>query len=211
MPKWFKCLVFPVMSLALTGCSVFGVATTEQAKYKVIDQDDQFSVRQYEPVVIAEVTVNDKSYDEASNKGFRMLFDYISGDNVAKQKISMTAPVTSKPQSTKIDMTAPVLINQNQPDQWRIAFVMPSDFTLANTPKPTNDQITIKQRPQMEVAVKRFSGFLDDESITTNTKALEKWMKSKELKASGAPVVAGYNPPWTLPFLRRNEIQIPIQ
>lgn len=119
------------LSIALSSCSVVVINSTPQAKYQDIKKEDNFSVRVYEPVVEAQMTVEGKDYKSAVNKGFRELFKYITGSNIAKQKISMTAPVLIKDNEQDIEMTAPVLINNNKQDNsWTIAFVMPAEMTL---------------------------------------------------------------------------------
>jgi DNA gyrase inhibitor GyrI len=206
-------LLVGASSIMLSACSVFGVATTEEAKYKVISKQEEYSLREYEPVMVASVTIKDKDYSDAANQGFRILFKYIDGANIAQEKINMTAPVTSQPDSQDISMTAPVFIQSDdkQKEEWTVSFVMPADFTIKNIPKPTDPLVKISQRPAMEVAVITFSGLLGEENIKENTSELEKWIQSKNFKLLGQPIIAGYNPPWTLPFLRRNEIQIQVK
>ncbi|WP_197712339.1 heme-binding protein [Polynucleobacter necessarius] len=53
-----------------------------------------------------------------------------------------------------------------------------------------------------------FSGFYNSQKVAEKTLELEQWMKVRNLSAAGAPNFARYNPPWTLPFMRRNEIMI---
>jgi hypothetical protein len=148
---------------------------------------------------------------EASNKGFRQVADFIFGNNedpVKKQaeKIAMTAPVTIEADtSSKIAMTAPVTL-EGSGGSWKLAFVMPSKFTMETLPKPKNPNITIKQMPAQQLAVVTFSGWVDEEKLAAQTTRLNEWMAKNGLKASGSPQLSRYNPPWTLPFWRRNEV-----
>ncbi|MFT6835984.1 MAG: hypothetical protein ACJA0H_002027 [Francisellaceae bacterium] len=206
-----KLILVSTTLISVSGCSMFGVATTEEAKYQIISKEKNYSVREYSPVMIASVTVKNEDYSDASSKGFRVLFKYIGGNNISQEKISMTAPVVSTPESQDISMTAPVFIKPDSSNTWTVSFVMPANFTPENTPKPKSDDIKISQRSSVRVAVLEFSGLINDRSIEENTKNLEKWVVSQDMKIIGTPIVAGYNPPWTLPFLRRNEIQIPIE
>jgi effector-binding domain-containing protein len=183
----------------------------EEPPFTTTDQEAPFEIRQYEPMVIAEVTV-EGSRDEASNKGFRLIADFIFGNNEASnkesQKIVMTAPVTIEPQ--KIAMTAPVTIDQSSDKGWRVQFVMPKQYTMETLPKPKNPLVNIKELPAKRYAVIKFSGLNNLEKIENNTKQLKEWIDAKHLQALGQPQLARYNPPWTLPPWRRNEILIEI-
>ena len=182
-----------------------------EPKFELLEKSDAFELRQYDSIIIAEVLV-DGDMDEASGKGFRLLADYIFGNNISqsgqKAKIAMTAPVTLKPQSEKIAMTAPVSIKADA-QQWRVHFVMPAEYTMETLPKPNNSQVKIREISGRKVAVIRFSGLVNEEKTAQKTKELQDWMASKKLEAlNSEPELARYNPPWTLPFLRRNEIII---
>jgi hypothetical protein len=182
----------------------------EEPRYEVIKKEEDFEVRRYQPMIIAEVLVTG-TLSEASNKGFRQIADFIFGNNedpVKKQseKIAMTAPVTMEADtSSKIAMTAPVTM-EGAGGAWKMAFVMPSKFTLDTLPKPKNPNITIKQMPAQQVAVVTFSGWVDEEKLAAQTTRLNEWMAKSGLKTSGTAQLSRYNPPWTLPFWRRNEV-----
>lgn len=197
-------------ALALSSCSIVGINNTPQAKYTNIKTDDNFSVRVYAPLTEAQVTVEDSDYKSAVNKGFGYLFRYITGANIAKQDIQMTAPVKIEQSSQKIQMTAPVMIAGDD-KSWTIAFVLPAQYTLQNAPKPTSDKIKLVEKPETKMAVVTFSGFLDKDSIDSNTTKLKTWIKANNYEIVGQPEAAGYNPPWTIPFLRTNEVMIPIK
>ena len=188
----------------------------EEPKYNLIDQETPFEIRKYDPVLIAEVFV-EGSRDEASNKGFRLIADFIFGNNEGSQKesqkIAMTAPVVVEPtnDSKKIAMTAPVTIDQSDQKAWRVQFVMPKEYTLETLPKPKNSLVKIREVPSKYYAVMIFSGLNNQEKIENNTKLLKQWIGSKNLHPNGTPQLARYNPPWTLPPWRRNEILIEVE
>jgi hypothetical protein len=192
----------------------------EEPSYEVIKKSENFEIRQYQNQLIAEVTV-EGSMSEASSKGFKLVADFIFGNNQkqAKQseKIAMTAPVIIEAQSEKIAMTAPVVVEQKklqaQSDtrQWVFYFIMPSIYTMDTLPKPNNSQIQIKEVQAKKVAVIRFSGLVDDEKLALRTDELNTWIKNQNFTANGAPQLARYNPPWILPWWRRNEVMIPVQ
>ena len=147
---------------------VMGVAmANEEPRYELIKKEEDFELRRYQPMIIAEVLVTG-TLSEASSKGFRQIADFIFGNNedpVKKQseKIAMTAPVTMEADiSSKIAMTAPVTM-EGSAGAWKMAFVMPSKFTMDTLPKPKNPNVTIKQMPAQQLAVVTFSGWVDEE------------------------------------------------
>ena len=187
------------------------VMATEEPKFTSSTQEPPFEIRLYDPNLVAEVLV-EGSRDEASNKGFRLIADFIFGNNEGvqkeSQKIAMTVPVTIEPK--KIAMTVPVTVDQSDEKNWRIQFVMPKEYTMETLPKPKNSLVKIREVPSKRYAVIIFSGLNNPEKIENNTQQLKAWMESKQLTAIGTPQLARYNPPWTLPPWRRNEIMIEI-
>ena len=183
----------------------------EEPKYTVLEKTEPFELRLYSPMILAEVKV-DGDLDEASNQGFRLIAAYIFGQNQVSQKISMTAPVAIEEQnikSAKIAMTAPVNI-ESSASQWTVSFVMPSEYTLESLPKPLNSKVQLRQIPAIKRAVIQFSGFYNSQKVADKTLELEEWIKTRNLQAIGVPKFARYNPPWTLPFMRRNEVMLDI-
>ena len=190
---------------------------TEEPKYIVIEQSKPFELRSYAPMIVAEIRVSG-DLDSASSEGFRQIAAYIFGKNQVSEKIAMTAPVSLEPRdSEKIAMTAPVIIEsdpkleKSNVKEWTVSFVMPSEYTLETLPKPLNTQIEIKEIPEEKRAVITFSGFYDATKVNEMTQNLESWMQSRGLRADGVPQFARYNPPWTLPFIRRNEVMIRVK
>jgi SOUL heme-binding protein len=210
-----KVMLFRALLLLIIFFSKLAMAI-EEPKYIVSEQEPPFEIRQYEPVLIAEVFV-EGNRDEASNKGFRMIADFIFGNNEStqkeSQKIAMTAPVVVEPitDSKKIAMTAPVTIEQSEDKAWRVQFVMPKEYSIDTLPKPKNPLVKIREVPSKYFAVMTFSGLNNAEKIENNTKLLKQWLVSKNIQAIGTPQLARYNPPWTLPPWRRNEILIEIE
>lgn len=204
-----KLLLNFLNSLFLTGCSVFGVMSVEEAGYEVVKYNDHIQIRQYKPMVVVQTEV-DSNYKAASNQAFNRLFKYISGNNKKQQKISMTAPVIMDTKAEEIAMTAPVF--QEKSDKfWLMQFVLPTDYSLATTPTPDDPLITVKEIPSKKVAVLRYSGFLSEQSIAEKTKELNVWLDAEGFKAISSARSAGFDPPWTLPFLRRNEVHIDVE
>jgi SOUL heme-binding protein len=204
-----KILLNFLNTLFLTGCSLFGVQSVEEASYDVLKDNGHIQVRQYKPLVVAQTEV-DANYDEASNKAFNRLFKYISGNNKTQQKISMSAPVVLESQPQEIAMTAPVF-QEKSGKLWLMQFVLPSEYALVTAPTPDDPSITLKEIPRKKVAVLRYSGFLSEQSIAEKTKKLNVWLDAQGYKTMSPARSAGFDPPWTLPFLRRNEVHIDIE
>ena len=178
---------------------------TEEIAYTVIKSDGDIEIREYEETVVAEVTV-DGTRKEAPSKAFRTLFKYISGENIAKQEIPMTAPVSQELKSQKIAMTAPVSQEQTDEGTWTIAFYMPNDMDFENTPLPKNDNVNIRKIPSKQKITIRFSGRSTDSNIAEHEAELKQYIVDNKIEVAGAPMYAFYNPPWTLWFMRRNEV-----
>jgi hypothetical protein len=206
-------MIAAAIILLQSGCSLVGIRSTAEPDYAVLQKDESFEVREYDRLVVVE-TVVDASFDDAGGIAFRRLFGYISGDNQSAAEIAMTAPVIaldeSSPGGEEIAMTAPVT-GQQTAFGWRFAFVLPSDYTHATAPLPNNPDVRLEQLPARKVAVLRYSGSWSESGYTRNVQFLQQWMNRNQLAAGSAPRVAGYDPPWTLPFLRRNEIMIDIR
>jgi predicted transcriptional regulator YdeE len=203
-------------SLLISG----GAMATEEPEYTVLSQVDDFELRRYDEQLVAQTWVSGNQ-DSASRAGFKVLADYIFGNNTAptggSSKISMTAPVTMQPNSKKSDgesqkiaMTAPVNMQQDD-GKWRVQFTMPSQYTMQTLPKPNNPNITITEVPAQTYGVIKFSGLAGSKKVATKTEELQSWMQTENLNVTGEPELARYNPPWTLPFLRRNEVMIAYQ
>jgi effector-binding domain-containing protein len=199
-------LITAILLLLLTGATT--AMATEEAPYTVIKTDDIFELREYVPQELAEIIV-DGDLEGAGNKAFRPLFRYISGENKSRGKIAMTAPVSQEQTGEKISMTAPVS-QQNVQGKWAVSFKMPASYTMENLPTPDDPNIKLRQVPARRVAAVRYSGFWSEEKYLRYKQKLENWIRANNLKVIGEPVWARYNPPFTLWFLRRNEILIPI-
>jgi hypothetical protein len=177
------------------------------APYTVIKSDGPIEIRKYPEIITAHVRVSG-SEDEALNKGFGKLADFIFGNNRSKKSIAMTAPVMQQA-SEKIAMTAPVLQQKNNND-WIITFVMPQEYSLATLPAPVNQEVIIQKEPATTYIVIRFSGFSGSKHFQKQLEKLQKYLDLHSYKTTDLPIFARYNPPWTLPFFRRNEVMLKI-
>lgn len=182
---------------------------TEEALYTLEKTDNDFQVREYAPQVVAE-TVVDGTLEEAGNKAFRSLFNYISGANRSQGKIAMTAPVAQQREGEKIAMTAPVG-QEAIGNRWAVTFMMPANYTLEMLPEPADTKVRLRAIPGRRMAAVRYSGTWSEQRYERHLGRLREWMKAQGLVAVGDPVWARYNPPFTPWFLRRNEILIPLR
>jgi hypothetical protein len=178
----------------------------EQPAYTVEKRHPRFEVRRYAARIVAEVEVSGTPR-MATNRGFRILADYIFGNNSADAKVAMTAPVDRR-RSERIEMTAPVDRTRGA-RAWIIAFTMPSTYTLATLPKPADHRISIRRVPPSRYAVMRFSGAPPEPTVERRMIELLADVRAADYETTdAAPIYARYDPPWTPPFLRRNEILI---
>jgi effector-binding domain-containing protein len=199
------CLLLAGLALGTGGCVTGRI---QEAAYTVERADKAFQVRRYAPQVVAEIVV-DGTLEEAGNKAFRPLFNYISGANQSKNKIAMTAPVAQQREGEKIAMTAPVG-QEAISNRWAITFMMPAHFTLETLPTPTDENVHLRAIPARRMAAVRYSGTWSQQRYELNLARLREWMKAQDLTAVGDPVWARYNPPFTPWFLRRNEVLVPL-
>ncbi|CAG7857536.1 hypothetical protein MCAMS1_02400 [biofilm metagenome] len=198
-----------INTLFLAGCSLFGIQTEDSPVYGLMEEYDPIEIRHYYPYLTVQ-TEDSGDYDAATEKSFFRLFDYINGKNQTQQKLTMTAPVLQASKGEKIQMTAPVFQAQSG-KTWTMRFVLPLEYDLATAPKPSDPKVTLVEIPEKKVAVLRFTGFFSENTLSETKAELMAWLKEKKIKPLSEPLSAGYNPPWTIPFLRRNEIHVDIE
>ena len=195
--------------LLLAACSAGGVRTgTEEPPYTVTEQVGAVEIRHYGSRVAAQ-TVLDMDAEPARNAGFRRLAGYIFGGNVSQTKIAMTAPVAQS--SEKIAMTAPVAQAQDAQGRQVIRFFMPEGSTLESLPKPNDPAVELVAVAPETMAVLRFSGDRGAVAVIREQASLLAALQGGAWQQDGAPVAWFYDPPWTLWFLRRNEVAVPVR
>jgi hypothetical protein len=178
----------------------------EEPAFQVISRDAKIEIRQYTPFIVAQTYV-DGDMDDAGNQGFRRIADFIFGNNQTpgsdtSNKIAMTAPVTMEPRDANATMKSA--------NKWRVHFVMPKQYTMANIPKPKNNAVELAEVSEKYYAVLTYSGFNTLNRVQEKTTELMEWLKEKSITPKGTPQLSRYDPPWTLPMWRRNEIMIEI-
>ena len=148
----------------------------------------QIEIRAYAPRIMAVTGMN-----EDSDSGFRVLAGYIFGGNAEEQKIAMTAPV-----------------QQTMAGEKEMAFMMPAEYALEDLPEPEDQRVSFRTAPAHTAAVIQFSGWASAEKSDKNWQQLRRFLIAKDIDIIGEPTLNQYNPPWTLPFMRRNEIIVPV-
>ncbi|RUO99085.1 MAG: heme-binding protein [Hyphomicrobium sp.] len=197
-------LVLAFIGLVLVAIAAAGpiMSNVEQPKYTTLLAEGPIEIRKYAPQVAAEVAVTGER-SAAIQNGFRIIAAYIFGANKPHTKIAMTAPVEQ--QSQKIAMTAPV-VQQGDGTRWTVRFIMPAEWTTETLPEPSDARVKLVPVQERRMLAIRFSGTANDALIATKIGELREFALKNKLDLRGDPVLAFYNPPWTLPFLRRNEV-----
>lgn len=191
--------------------STFGINTgTEEPKHKVIERiGNSVEIRQYAPRIAAETTVDVTRSDNPRGEAFRIIAAYIFGTNKSKTKIDMTSPVEIKTTDEKIAMTAPVEVDRSE-KSLAMRFFMPAEYSRDELPEPTDNRVRLVEILAETTAVLAFTGSTNDVSISTRTAQLLDALRETNWKIEGAPTAFFYNPPWTIPFLRRNEVSVAV-
>lgn len=198
-----------ITTLFISSCTLVGIRNSEEARYDLLLEENNIQVRNYEKVLIAE-TQTQGNYKESSNAAFKRLANYIFGDNQSQQDISMTTPVMQQQENEEIAMTVPVYQQKGQAS-WTMRFVLPAKYNLETIPLPNDPNVNVYYRPEKKIASIRYSGFITNDKIEQHSQQLIKWLEEKQFKILSAPYSAAYDPPWTIPFLRRNEVHIEIE
>ena len=199
-----------IAALAAAVLQTVGIrSTTEQPRYTVVERVGSVEVRRYEGRIAAEALVAGDE-ERARNEGFRLVAGYIFGGNASSTQIAMTAPVAQAPKGEQIAMTAPVA---QQPSEggWRVQFFMPAKYTLESLPKPKDARVRLVQLPPQTYAVLAFSGSRSPKAVKARQGQLASGLATSAWRASGEPQGWFYDPPWTVPFLRLNEVAVSVE
>jgi hypothetical protein len=208
----------PIIALAAalmaSACSTVGVRSgTEEPAFTEVARVGDVEIRTYGERIAAQTVVTGSS-EAARNRGFQRLAGYIFGGNTARSSIAMTAPVAQAPdgpapgRSQSIAMTAPVAQGATGQDRWTIQFFMPSGYTMASLPVPRDPAVVLAVVPAETYAVLRFSGLGSARIVAEKQAELEAALTGSQWVSAGDPVAWFYDPPWTLPPLRRNEVAV---
>ncbi len=180
----------------------YSVGNVESPKYAVVASDGAMDIRAYGPMIVAEAQTRGER-QAAINEGFRLVAAYISGGNAARVKVQMTSPVLQQQRETADMAPDP---QRDQDGLWTVQFIMPGNWTMETLPNPLDPRVSLKSVAARKFAAIRFSGSVSDATIAQKTEELRQFAYARKQQILGEPVLAFYDPPWTLPFLRRNDI-----
>lgn len=202
-----------ILAMSQVGCSVFGVRSEETPRYEVILKDQDKEIRRYKSYIVAKAEVQGE-YREAQSAAFRILADYIFGNSKSRRKLSMTAPVeqsrAADAENEKIAMTAPVEQSRSERG-WVMSFMMPSQYQAETLPEPNDPRVQFEKIEEKTVAVIRYSGSRSEKANQAKAEELRRWLEAQQrFSISSNSRSAGYDPPWTLPPFRRNEMMFDV-
>ncbi|KAK6244997.1 hypothetical protein QUC31_011406 [Theobroma cacao] len=197
---------------------ILGKISVETPKYEVVQSSADYEIRKYSPSVVAEVTYDPSQFKGNKDGGFSVLANYIGAlgnpQNAKPEKIAMTAPVITKSpgsESEKIAMTAPV-ITKGEKNMVTMQFLLPAMYERAEeTPKPLDERVVIREEGERKYGVVKFAGVATDQVVEEKVENLKKSLERDGHKVIGEFLLARYNPPWTLPAFRTNEVMLPVQ
>ncbi|MEO1009262.1 MAG: heme-binding protein [Planctomycetota bacterium] len=201
--------IFPITGV---GCSVIGMGGWEERAYTAVVEDGRFEIRDYEPAILATAT-SDGTFGSASGEAFGELGGYIFGKNAEEASIAMTVPVqrvpVGAPRIEVLDGDANATTAADE--AWEMGFYMPREWSMASLPEPTSDAVTIREIPGETMAVYRYSGVQRGSDLEKYAGDLLDWIDANGYLPAGEAELAAFDPPWTLWFLRRNEVQVPVR
>ena len=226
MPS-FRIRAIPLLALAIAAMPAHAIETPRYTVERTLA--DGIEVRRYDPMLVAETTVSTADYRRAGNEAFRVLANYIFGDNQGRRDIAMTAPVEQRRAGpgTEIAMTAPVEQRRASPGAeiamtapveqraaeagWTVSFMMPSEWQPESLPLPNDARVVIRETPERRIAAIRFSGTWSAKAFAEREAELLDAVTRAGLVMVGDPWTARYDPPWTPWFMRRNEILVELE
>jgi len=206
---YFALAVIVLLGIWAAG-SYLVIRNIEEPKFTLIESKTGYDIREYGSYLTAETDVTG-NYSDATSKGFRIIADYIFGNNTSRSSIAMTAPVLERTSSEKIAMTVPVIDTEIDASTRTISFVLPSEYTLETLPLPNNPQVKITQVPPRKVAALTFTWYPTANRVEEKKNELLSLLAKDGLEVAGEIQVARYNPPLSMPLMLRNEIIIAVK
>jgi hypothetical protein len=201
-----------LLTFAESITSVVGIRSVYEQPHYVVIQDlgQNTEVRRYEPRVAIEATIDGKSRDRAASEAFGLLFRYITGANAGSTKIAMTTPVRTEAEPQRIEMTAPVQTATDPSGSLSMRFFLPHSVAAAGAPAPIDPRLHLVDVPATTVAALRYSGIDTENARAAKRADLLAVLASSPWKPTGEVFQMNYDPPFTIPFLRRNEVAVDV-
>jgi hypothetical protein len=197
----------PVTHMLASAVNIFGIRTGESPKYDVLHADGELEIRRYPAHLRAKLLVAGP-YVESTRSGFKRLASFISGHNSGSvQLYPPGSAAQANIRGEHIAMTAPVLFAPAE-GGWTTAFILPRRYSFSTAPKPLDAEIELEQVPQQTMAILRYSGHVDEDGIQRKFRELRGWVQSIGWRSISEPLAAQYDPPFTIPFLKRNEVLV---
>jgi len=200
------------LAAVTAAAATYGTRRTHRVEYEPVLSLGDVELRRYPGVVLAETTA------PSSRAAFRRLFRYIAGENAGGREVEMTAPVRAD--GVDISMTAPVRVGrgagpmpvaETEDGSVTMAFYLPSEYTLADAPEPRNPDVELVAEPPRTLAVRRFSWWPTADRVADQERRLLEALDDHGIERVGEPFYLGYDAPGTLPFLRTNEVAVPVR
>lgn len=206
---WLLMLIITVILIISVLATLYIDHATKEPEYKIIAQKKGYEIREYPAMLTASVTV-DAVQKKPSNRAFKILADYIFGNNESRKNIAMTKPVIIQTESETIGMTTPIIESKND-ETYTMTFILPSIYTIHNAPFPRDKRIELKEIPSKRIAVLTFGWYASPKRVSQKIAKLKTILSQDQFTINGQPLVAQYNPPFAFPLLMRNEIWIPVR
>ncbi|GMP40941.1 hypothetical protein CsSME_00011214 [Camellia sinensis var. sinensis] len=198
---------------------IFRKINVETPKFELIKSIDDYEIRKYSPSVIAEVIYDPTHFKGNKDDSFMILANYIgtvgNPQNSMPEKITMTALVITQSSPEKIPITAPVVtkeVKDKEKKMMTMQFILPEKYRKAKeAPRPVDERVVIREEGERKYGVVKFGGIATEEVVVKKVEELRKGLERDGYKVIGEFLVARYNPPWTLPAFRTNEVLLPIE
>lgn len=202
-------LEVPFNEMLKTIPGLVGIRLGEEPTYTLMKSEGVFEIRKYDPMTVASVIIRGE-YEAALEEGFIKLADYIFGKNTQEYQVRTNSSLIKEKQSAQLPMTAPV-IHERAEMGWKVTFVLPREYTLKNAPKPLDPAITLTREPSRIMACMKYSGTNTLQAIEHRHQQLLDWLQTTDFRTCSQVRCAEYDGPLTVPFLRRNEVQVRVE
>lgn len=170
------------------------MAQAEAIRYDVVEKFGKVEMRDYPPHVSIEIKIKGECRSTV-NTAYRVLGEYLAGKNDAEKKIEMIMPITQ----------------QGFEDVWKLAFSLPLEYKIDSLPKPLVSHVKLIDNPEKRYVATKLSGFASEKDVDSSNKRLMDYVFPNNLRVISQPITAFYNPPWALPFFRKNELMIEVR